>query len=79
MIQIVRIFVHTIVIGKGGPKLEKAAIEEIGWAAQPTNPLDPTTCHLFLGGMPTGLDGQSVDIADSAKSLSTFFGPRHHR
>ena len=64
--------VYAMVVGKGGPKLEKAAIDENNCADQPTDPLAPTSCHMFRGGLPTGLDGQSVEVSDFVKALTGF-------
>jgi bla regulator protein BlaR1 len=59
--------VYALVVGKGGPKLEKADIDEKDCPATPDGP--PTgdgtvVCHRFNGGRGRGLHARAVDMAD---------------
>jgi uncharacterized protein (TIGR03435 family) len=59
--------IYALVIGKGGPKLPKAAIEEKDCPEVPASgPADASTlvCHQFTGGRGRGLHGRAVDVAD---------------
>jgi uncharacterized protein (TIGR03435 family) len=56
--------VYAVRVGKGGPKMPKAAVEEKDCAENPKSPDDPAWCHGFQGGMGRGLHGQAVTIAD---------------
>ncbi len=64
--------VYAIVIGKNGPKLQKAALQEKDCMEQATNVNDVTSCHAFGGGQGQGLHGQAVDMSDLAAALSRF-------
>jgi uncharacterized protein (TIGR03435 family) len=65
--------VYTIVVGKNGPKLQKAATGESACADQATNLGNPAaSCHSFGGGQGQGLHGQGVDMSDLATILSRF-------
>jgi len=59
--------VYALVVGKGGPKLEKADIDEKNCPATPDGP--PTgdgtvVCHRFNGGRGRGMHARAVDMAD---------------
>jgi uncharacterized protein (TIGR03435 family) len=56
--------VFFVTVGKGGPKLEKSAIEEKDCETAP--------CHAFTGGRGRGLHGQAVDMADLAKYVENW-------
>ena len=59
--------VYALVVGKGGPKLEKADIDEKDCPATPDGPPvgDGTVvCHRFNGGRGRGLHARAVDMAD---------------
>ena len=58
--------VYALVVGKGGPKLSKADIDEKDCPAGPPNgPADGTVvCHRFNGGRGRGLHGRAVNMAD---------------
>jgi uncharacterized protein (TIGR03435 family) len=65
--------VYAIVVGKGGPKLQNAEIQEEHCIERPTDPLDLASCHTFQAvGWPNGVHGQAVDISDLARALSGF-------
>jgi len=57
--------VYALVVGKGGPKLEKADIDEKDC---PTTPDGPPTgdgtvvCHRFSGGRGRGLHARAVNL-----------------
>jgi len=58
--------IYSLVVGKGGPKLQKADIQEKdcpesseGGAAGAS-----LTCHQFTGGRGRGLHGRAVDVSD---------------
>ena len=53
--------VYAVVVGKGGPKLKKAAVEEKDC---PDGENRPGSCHLFNGGQGRGLHGEAVDMSD---------------
>jgi uncharacterized protein (TIGR03435 family) len=67
--------VYALVIAKGGPKLQKAAVEEKDCADRATLlTISPETrsCHSFAArsGMRDGLNGHAVDMTDLALQLS---------
>lgn len=66
--------VYALVVGKGGPKLEKADIEEKDCPdAPPIAPGTPiTACHFIGGGMGQGLHGRAVDMADVANFVENW-------
>jgi uncharacterized protein (TIGR03435 family) len=53
------------VVAKGGPKLEKAKIDEAQCLVGSAKEFG-ATCHSFNGGQGRGLHGAAVDIADLA-------------
>ena len=60
--------VFFVVAGKGGPKLEKAKIEEKDCG----QPGVEVACHVFMGGQGRGLHGQAVDMADLASYVENW-------
>jgi uncharacterized protein (TIGR03435 family) len=64
--------VYAIVVSKGGPKLQKAVVQEPGCAETPAGPNDPAACHGFSGGQGQGAHGQAVSISDLASFVSNF-------
>ena len=74
--------VYALVVGKGGPKLQKADIAENDCpdasAAVPAPPgpatPDPVTCHSFNGGQGRGLHGRAVDMADLVSYVENWTG-----
>ena len=71
--------VYALVVGKGGPKLQKADIGEKDCpdelAASPptgTSTPDPETCHTFYGGMGRGLHGRVVNMGDLANFVENW-------
>jgi bla regulator protein BlaR1 len=55
--------VYAAVVGKNGPKLQKAKVEEKDCPDTGTT-VAGTTCHTFFGGMGRGLHGDAVDMPD---------------
>jgi uncharacterized protein (TIGR03435 family) len=67
--------VYALVVGKGGPKLEKADIDEKDCPATPDGP--PTgdgtvVCHRFNGGRGRGLHARAVDMADLVRWVEAW-------
>ena len=62
--------VYAVVVGKSGPKLERAAIDEkdcpTAWG------LDGTSCHAITGGMGRGMHGKSVSVADMVQFVENW-------
>ncbi len=57
--------VYALTVGKGGPKLEKAAIEEKDCPDAPSGPSDgKIACHQFNGGRGRGLHAQAANMDD---------------
>jgi uncharacterized protein (TIGR03435 family) len=58
--------IYALMIGKGGPKLQKADIQEKDCPETPEiGPADGNTiCHRFTGGRGRGLHGRAVDMSD---------------
>ena len=59
--------VYALVVGKDGPKLEKADIDEKDCPATPDGPPSGdgvVVCHRFNGGRGRGLHARAVDMAD---------------
>jgi uncharacterized protein (TIGR03435 family) len=54
--------VYAVVVGKDGPKLEKAKVEEKDCPEGRAN--DGVSCHEFMGGQGRGLHGQAVAMSD---------------
>jgi uncharacterized protein (TIGR03435 family) len=57
--------IYAVVVGKGGPKLEKAKIDEAQCLAEGVKDFG-ALCHSFNGGQGRGLHGAAVDVADLA-------------
>src|SRR5262249_18351740 len=55
--------IYAILVGKNGPKLTKAKIEE---ADCPDGRPDSSSCHVINGGMGRGLHAKAADMADVA-------------
>ena len=64
--------VYTVVVAKGGPKLQKAAIEEKDCPESTPDPADLAGCHRFRGGQGQGLHGQAVSLQDVVSAVSNF-------
>jgi len=74
--------VYALVVGKSGPKLEKAAIEEKDCPAADTLGLsmpvpnvhkdEKPTCHAINGGRGRGIHGQAVSMADVVSLVETY-------
>jgi uncharacterized protein (TIGR03435 family) len=68
--------IYALVVAKGGPRLEKADIEETGCKASMSlnlRPGDPIAeCHLLLGGRGRGLRARAVNMSDLAHFVEGF-------
>jgi len=62
--------VYAIVVGRSGPKLQKAKIEEKDCPDGPES--YGVSCHSFTGGMGRGLHAKAVTIADIAKAVENW-------
>jgi bla regulator protein blaR1 len=61
--------VYELTVAKGGPKLEKSAMEEKDC---PIGPTDGITCHNFNGGMGRGLHAKAVTMKDLAGFIENW-------
>jgi uncharacterized protein (TIGR03435 family) len=61
---------YAVLVGKGGPKMTKAAIEEQACVENPTG--DDIVCHRFMGGMGRGLHGKAVNMDDLAQFIENW-------
>jgi uncharacterized protein (TIGR03435 family) len=64
--------VYAIVIANSGPKLQKAAIQQVDCEGQATDARTLPPCHVYRGGPPSGIQGQAIDMSDLARALSGF-------
>lgn len=62
--------VYALVVGKNGPKLQKAKVEEKDCPEAPGGP--DTSCHEFWGGQGRGLHGYAVDMSDLALAVQNW-------
>jgi uncharacterized protein (TIGR03435 family) len=62
--------VYAVTVSKGGPKLEKAGIEEKDCADGVSG--TGIVCHNFMGGRGRGLHGKAVDMSDLALFVSNW-------
>jgi bla regulator protein BlaR1 len=63
--------VYAVVVGKNGPKLTKAKIEEKDCPEGPKG-VNPRACHEFRGGMGRGLHADAVTMADLVEAVSNW-------
>jgi uncharacterized protein (TIGR03435 family) len=63
--------VYAVVVGKNGPKLTKAKIDEKDCPAGPKG-VNRHACHEFQGGMGRGLHADAITIADLAEAVSNW-------
>jgi uncharacterized protein (TIGR03435 family) len=66
--------VYVVTVAKGGPKLQKAAVEEKD-CPDPGGPNDPVRCHSADGGDLRGIHAKAISMEDLA-SLAETFGDR---
>jgi uncharacterized protein (TIGR03435 family) len=68
--------VYALVVGKGGPKLQKSDIQEKDCPADPLIPISSAdgsvTCHQFSGGQGRGIHGSAVDLSDLAGYMESW-------
>ena len=62
---------YAVVVAKGGPKLEKAKIDEAGCSVEGTGDFG-AVCHSFNGGQGRGLHGAAVDLPDLARYVENW-------
>jgi len=58
--------IYAITIAKGGPKLDRAGIEEKDC------PSSTVECHVVLGGRGRGLHARAADMSDLAHAVESF-------
>jgi bla regulator protein blaR1 len=58
--------VYAVVVGKGGPKLQKSDLTEKECDARTTTFNDPEACHDMFGGMGRGVHAKAASVADLA-------------
>jgi uncharacterized protein (TIGR03435 family) len=63
--------IYAVVVAKGGPKLEKAKIDEAGCLVEGVKD-SGVVCHSFNGGQGRGLHGAAVDIPDLARYVENW-------
>jgi uncharacterized protein (TIGR03435 family) len=56
--------VYALVVGKGGPKLDKAKVEEKDCATLENATTGGKACHSLAGGRGRGLHGEAVSLSD---------------
>jgi uncharacterized protein (TIGR03435 family) len=56
--------VYALVVGKNGPKLQKAKVEESGCVDTEGGPTIGVSCHTLMGGRGRGLHGEAVSLED---------------
>ncbi|MBV8845310.1 MAG: TIGR03435 family protein [Bryobacterales bacterium] len=64
--------VYAAVVARGGPKLQKAAVDEKDCKDSTSGPNDPAWCHGFAGGQGQGLRGPAVSISDLVSAAENF-------
>ena len=69
--------VYALVVGKGGPKLQRADIAERDCPDESADPPGPSItapdlCHEFNGGQGRGLHGRAVDMSDVASFVENW-------
>jgi uncharacterized protein (TIGR03435 family) len=61
--------VYELTVAKGGPKLEKAAVEEKDC---PVGPTAGNPCHSFNGGMGRGMHAKAVNMQDLSRFIENW-------
>jgi uncharacterized protein (TIGR03435 family) len=61
---------YAVLVGKGGPKMPKASIEEKDCVENPTG--DQIPCHRFMGGMGRGLHAKAANLDDLAQFIENW-------
>jgi uncharacterized protein (TIGR03435 family) len=64
--------VYALVVGKGGPKLEKSKFQEQDCGVTGPRWLSNPACHFLDGGQDAGLHGASVTIANVVEYVNDF-------
>jgi bla regulator protein blaR1 len=63
--------VYAVTVAKGGPKLQKAAVEEKDCSDNPSGPDDPARCHSADGGQWRGIHAMAISMKDLASILES--------
>jgi bla regulator protein blaR1 len=63
--------VYVITVAKGGPKLQKSAMEEKDCPDSPPWSEDPAGCHSLDGGLGRGIHGKAVSMEDLAEGMES--------
>jgi uncharacterized protein (TIGR03435 family) len=68
--------IYALVVNKGGPKLQKADIEEKDCPEASANPEPgtPKTCHTIVGGQGRGLHARAADMSDVVRFVENWAG-----
>jgi uncharacterized protein (TIGR03435 family) len=61
---------YAVLVGKGGPRMPKAAIEEKDCVENPSG--DQIRCHNFMGGMGRGLHAKAANMDDLAQFIENW-------
>ncbi len=61
--------IYALIVAKGGPKLQKAGVQEQDCEAGATSGVN---CHQFLGGQGRGLHAKAVDMKDLAGYIENW-------
>ena len=67
--------VYALSVDKGGPKLERADVQEENCPEATPSPSPGTlnvTCHSFMGGRGRGLHARAVDMSDLSNALENW-------
>lgn len=68
--------IYALVVAKGGPKLEKADVEEKDCPASTNINLQPgdtiVECHVIYGGRGRGLHARAADVSDLARAVEAW-------
>ena len=56
--------VYAVVVGKNGPKLQPAKVQESACVDAEGGPTMGVSCHTFMGGRGRGLHGEAVSLDD---------------
>jgi len=64
--------IYAVLVGKNGPKLKPAGIQENDCADPATKPDSGIACHELMGGIGRGLHGKAVNISDIARYIENW-------
>jgi uncharacterized protein (TIGR03435 family) len=67
--------IYALVVAKGGPKLQKADIDEKDCPNEPESfNIGQTGCHVFMGGQGRGLHARAADMGDLVSFVENWTG-----